>query len=51
MEMNITWMIIGVFVMGFMGILCFGLGVLNQDLEEKREQRKLNKTSTDKTKI
>lgn len=36
-EINLTWMIIGVFVMGFMGIVCYGLAVLNQDMEDKRD--------------
>ena len=40
MAIDIAWIIIGVFVVGFMGVLCYGLAVLNQDLEDKRQQHK-----------
>ncbi len=38
MDPTITWFIIGIFVIGFMAVLCFGLAVLNKDLENRREQ-------------
>jgi hypothetical protein len=40
MDPSIAWFIIGIFVIGFMGILCFGLAVLNKDLENQRERNK-----------
>ncbi|MGH8476848.1 MAG: hypothetical protein ACRERS_00465 [Methylococcales bacterium] len=44
MDMTLDWTIIGIFVIGFMGVLCYGLAVLNQDLEEKRDHDKANRT-------
>ena len=44
MDMAITWAIIGVFVIGFMGVLCVGLAVLNRDLEDKREHERQKST-------
>lgn len=43
MDPSITWFIIGIFVIGFIALLCFGLAVLNKDLENRRE---LNDTRT-----
>lgn len=42
MDPTITWFIIGFFVIGFMAILCFGLAVLNKDLDNRRGEN--NKT-------
>ncbi|MCI0667580.1 MAG: hypothetical protein L0Y38_03760 [Methylococcaceae bacterium] len=40
MDPSIAWFIIGIFVIGFMAILCYGLAVLNKDLENRRERNK-----------
>jgi len=44
MEINLTWTIIGVFVMGFMGLVCYGLAVLNRDMEDKRDHERQKST-------
>ncbi|MGH8559123.1 MAG: hypothetical protein ACRESZ_17045 [Methylococcales bacterium] len=44
MDMTLDWTIIGIFVIGFMGVLCYGLAVLNRDLEEKHDHDKSNTT-------
>jgi len=39
-DMTFTWAIISVFVIGFMGVLCYALAVLNRDLDEKQELKR-----------
>lgn len=35
----------GVFVIGFMGVLCYGLAVLNRDMEDKRDHDRQKPTA------